>query len=113
MLNLKVKDICIFCLCIMILVLAYLNFNNKPLEYPDAELQNEIARLEGENSIYLNRVLQQEQEIILKAKRIDSLESLKPKIIETYKYINNEINKANCRQLITKFDSIFSNANLK
>lgn len=109
----NIKDILSITIIIVLFFYIYINKNNKDESSTTIERDNLINQLEQQNNLYMNDIAKQEQYILIITRKIDSLESLKPKIIEKYKYINNEIDKANCSQLITKFDSIFSSASIK
>jgi hypothetical protein len=109
----NVKDI--LSVSIIISLIFYIYMNNKVnYDYLGIEERDkQIEQLEKQNNKYLNDIEEQKKQILIISKRVDSLESLKPKIIERTKYINNEIDKANCAQLIAKFDSIFTSASIK
>jgi peptidoglycan hydrolase CwlO-like protein len=107
------KDIFYISFIITLLFYIYMNnkINNDFLGIDERDKQ--IEQLEQQNSKYLNDVFEQKKKIQEISKKVDSLESLKPKIIQRTKYINNEIDKANCAQLIARFDSIFTSASIK
>lgn len=109
----NIKDIISVTIIIVLFFYIYVNKNNKDESATNIERDNLISQLEKQNSLYMNTVFKQEQYILTITRKIDSLESLKPKIVEKYKYINYEIDKSNCAQLITKFDSIFSSSSIK
>jgi hypothetical protein len=109
----NIKDIISVIIIIVLFFYIYINKNNNDESTTTIERDNLINQLEQQNNLYMNDIAKQEQYILIITRKIDSLESLKPKIVEKYKYINYEIDKSNCSQLITKFDSIFSSSGIK
>ena len=79
------KNIIIIVLSIIVLILSWVVFDSKvtPL---DSELEkHELERLNNENKDLLKRIDSRDSLLIKKTLKIDSLESLKPKIKKTIK----------------------------
>lgn len=99
---------------IIIVLLIYIYINRKEkVDYDFDSMNKKIELLQKSNDSLINDVALKKKEIEKINQSIDSLESLKTQTITKYKYINNEIDKANFTELVSKFDSIFTNSGIK
>lgn len=108
------RNIIILVLMAGCIVMGILLFQKRPV--PDTG--QKIAQIRLDSLAKENATLKTEIDFQIKEKarfksKNDSLALLPPKIKETYKKEANEIDNKNVRELISGFDQLFSNTDIK
>lgn len=108
------RNIIIFVLMAVCIVMGILLFQKKPVQDTGQKIaQIRLDSIAKENTALKKEIDFQIQEKARFKSKSDSLALLSPKIKETYKKEANEIDNKNVRELISGFDQLFSNANIK
>ena len=77
------------------------------------EYKKEYEKLQSQNDSLLNQINKDKIMIQLYQQKIDSIGEVKKKVIIKYIEKRNEIDNYNSNNLISEFDSIFTNAGIK
>ncbi len=107
------KDIIIFVLCIALAILSYIAFGGKEIIYDDKFTKEQLKKLEESNKKLWSEVSELELSADKKQKRIDSLESLKPKIVIQYEKRYKEIDNASAISIVNEFKGIFAKDSIR
>jgi len=107
------KTIIIIVLSILVLILGYFAFNPRPTQYNDSLLKYTLNRLKNANDSLYNCIVVRDSEIKDFSSKIDSLQSLKPKIKIVYVEKYKEIDNAYAGAIVAKFENVFSKTNIK
>jgi uncharacterized protein YpmB len=109
----KVMGIIILILAVALAIVSYIAFKTPQAPFDKEVYEKQIDALRQQ---YNDLVIANSRIEAVKAKRentIDSLESLKPKIIIRYEKKDAKIDKAPVVDVVNEFDSIFASRNIR
>ena len=99
-------------LSLLIVGISYLaKYVKQKINYQDYKKESE--KLQSQNDSLLNQINKDKIMIHLYQQKIDSIGELKKKVIIKYIEKRNEIDNYNSNNLVSEFDSIFTNAGIK
>jgi hypothetical protein len=107
------KNIIIICLVVALAVVSWIAFKQPPPPYDDTLIKSETKRLQRSNDSLMAHIGIITVDNARRDRKIDSLESLKPKIITKYDTIYKRIDNANSVSIANEFTSVFADANVK
>ena len=107
------KTIAIVILSIALLIVSYIAFKTEPIAYDKELIEKRISTLEEENGHLNNDIATERKKTSEFLFKIDSLQTIKPKIITKYVTKTNEIDAASVGNIIDDFKSKFSNSSIK
>ena len=111
--KIDIKILAIIILSVLVIILGYVAFNPKTEQYNDSLLKYTLNRLKTENDSLLNCIAVRDGEIKAFNSKIDSLQSLKPKIKIVYVEKYKEIDNANSGAIVAKFKNVFAKAGIR
>ena len=109
--NIDKKTIAIIVLSIALAVVSWIAY--KQPTYDNSLIEEQIQELQEKNKIMGSYILYVEKTAFLKQQKIDSLESLKPKIEIQYVNKIKEIDNASANVVASEFEGIFAKSNVK
>lgn len=111
--NIDKKTIAIIILSIALAIVSYIAFKQDSPEVDNTLVENQLKALKQENdSLLTDAKMHQQKETKFEAK-IDSLEHLKPQIEYVSEKKQKQIDASNVSGVISDFNNVFTNSNVK
>jgi hypothetical protein len=110
--NIDKKTIAIIVLSIALAVVSWIAYKPQPV-YDNSLIEGQLQELKDKNKLMGSYILYVEKTAFLKQQKIDSLESLKPKIEIVYVNKFKEIDNASANVIASEFKGIFAKSNVK
>ncbi len=105
--------IIILALVVALAIVSYIAFKAPAPAYDKEVYESQIKDLKAQNLILIKDISKKEADKARRESKIDSLESLKPKIIIRYEKKDTQINRAPVVAIVSEFDSIFTSNNIR
>ena len=100
-------------MAIAIVILSYIAFKPTPLPYDEKFVREQINAVQHRNDELLKAIAVYQEDKKSDKNKIDSLESLKPKISVVYVEKYKEIDASNVSGVVSEFQNVFSEGNIR